>query len=76
MSSVSLIVVDQSASGSYHVKILVDEKDSGILYVSPEQFDFFVKSFWRACTGDGISFNVENSFDETNLDNIDQDEEE
>jgi len=76
MNSISLVVVDQSASGSYHIKVLMDEKDSGILYVSSDQFDFIVKSFWRSCTSNGISFNVENPFDETNIDDVDQAEEE
>lgn len=76
MSSLSLVVADQSESGSYHVKILVDDKDSGILYVSPEQFDFIVKSFWRSCTQENISFNVDNPFDSTATDGIEDDEEE
>jgi len=76
MSSFSLIVIDQSASGSYHVKILVNEKESGILYVAPDQFNFIVKSFWKSCTQENVSFNVENPF-ETNFyddieDNIDE----
>jgi len=75
MSSFSLVVVDQSASGSYHVKILVDEKDSGILYVTPDQFDFIVKAFWKNCTAEGISFNIENPFDDNTFDTLDQDEE-
>ena len=68
MSSLSLVVVDQSAAGSYHVKIIVDEKDSGILYVAPDQFDFIVKSFWRSCTQENVSFNVENPFDTNSFD--------
>ena len=76
MNSIAIVVVDQSASGSYHVKVLVDEKDSGFLYLSSEQFDFFVKSFWRSCSNNGVSFSVENPFDDTNIDDVDQAKEE
>lgn len=63
MNSISLIVTDQSGSGSYHVKMVVDEKESGILYLTPEQFAFISKSLWRSCTQDGAAFNAENPFD-------------
>lgn len=76
MNSLSLVVTDQSNSGSYHVKVLIDEKDSGILYLTSDQFDFFVKSLWKASTINNFTFNVENPFDEIELDeDVDDDEE-
>jgi hypothetical protein len=63
MNSISLIVTDQSGSGSYHVKMVVDEKESGILYLTPDQLAFISKSLWRSCTQDGVTFNAENPFD-------------
>lgn len=63
MNSLSLTVTDQSASGAYHVRMIVDEKESGILYLTPEQFAFISKSFWQSCSQDDIAFTTENSFD-------------
>jgi hypothetical protein len=68
MNSVSLIVVDQTSSGCNHIKIIIDEKDSGILYLTSDQFDFISKSLWRACTNEGIPFDIKNPFDENNFD--------
>jgi len=76
MNNLSFIVTDQSASGSYHVKVLINEKDSGILYLTTEQFDFFVKSLWKSSTLNNFIFNVENPFDEIDFDeDVDDDEE-
>jgi len=72
MNNLSLVVTDQTDTGCYHVKLLINEKDSGILYIEPSQFDFVVRSFWRACTSEGIPFNIENPFDETELDDAEE----
>lgn len=76
MNSLSLIVTDQSASGAYHVKMVVDEKESGILYLTPEQFSFISKSFWQSCTRDGVILNIENPFDCEEFENFEDEEEE
>lgn len=76
MNSILLKVTDQSGSGAYHVKMIVDEKESGILYFTPDQFSFFSKSLWRACTQDGVSFDIENPFDVENAEDFGDEEDE
>jgi hypothetical protein len=63
MNNVNLLVVDQSSSGSYHVKILIDSKESGILYLSSDQFNLFSAGLKHICYENNISFLVENPFD-------------
>lgn len=76
MNNLSLVVTDKTSSGSYHVKILINEKDSGILYLTSDQFDFFVKALWKASSFSNFVFNVENPFEEVELDEDVDDEEE
>jgi hypothetical protein len=63
MNNVHLLVVDQSSSGSYHVKVIVDSKESGILYLSSEQFNLFSSGIKNICYENNVSFLVENPFD-------------
>ncbi|NBO98970.1 MAG: hypothetical protein EBU90_02410 [Proteobacteria bacterium] len=63
MNTLTLQVVEQSKSGSYHVKLFVDEKEAGIFYLTEKQFDFFVSSFRQNARDKGITFSVENPFD-------------
>lgn len=63
MNNILLKVVDQSSGGSYHIKLFVDEKETGIFYLNEEQFDFFVKSLKSHSLENGVVFSVENPFD-------------
>jgi hypothetical protein len=63
MNNVHLLVVDQSNNGSYHVKVIVDSKESGILYLSSEQFHIFCTGIKNACYENNVFFLVENPFD-------------
>lgn len=62
MNILTLTVVDISKS-SYHVKLSIDEKESGIIYLTSEQFDPFIEIIHHGCREKNITFNVENPFD-------------
>jgi len=63
MNSVSLVVADQTPGGSLHVKLFLDEKESGILYLNEEQFITLTKFLRTSCYESEINFDVENPFD-------------
>lgn len=64
MNNILISVVDRSASGSYHVKLYIDEKESGIFYLSPEQLHSLVKIMRNGCGIYDTTFVLENPYDE------------
>lgn len=64
MNNILISVVDRSASGSYHVKLYIDEKESGIFYLSPEQLHTFAKILRNGCSIHDTTFILENPYDE------------
>jgi len=64
VNSVLISVVDQTANGSYHVKLYIDEKESGIFYLSPDQLNGFAKIFRTGSYNENISFILENPYEE------------
>lgn len=71
MNNITLQVTDISKNGSYHVKLIVDDKESGIIYLTSAQFEPFVDVIHLGCREKNISFNVENPFDVEEEDNED-----
>jgi len=63
VNSFHLLIVDQSSSGSLHVKLEIDSKESGILYLSQKQFDAICDGMKSYCYENNLSFSVENPFD-------------
>lgn len=63
MNNITLQVIEQSPSGSFHAKLFIDEKEVGIFYLTDKQYDFFVASLKQSSRNQGISFSVENPFD-------------
>lgn len=63
MNSVRLVVTDQVPNGSYHTKLFLDEQESGILYLTPEQFLKVSQCFKSFCYENSLSFDIENPFD-------------
>jgi len=72
MKSVSLIVADQTPGGSLHVKLFLDEKESGILYLNEEQFHTLGKFLRSSCFESNIDFEIENPFDSDSGDDIEE----
>lgn len=75
MNKIELLVTEQSNSGSYHVKLVLDSKESGILYVNKEQLDAIASSFKSYCYENNLSFVLENPFDYSSLDDLEDDNE-
>jgi hypothetical protein len=76
MNNITLQVTDISKNGSHHVKLVVDDKESGIIYLTNSQFEPFVDVLHAGCREKNISFNIENPFDverENNEDFADED---
>ena len=71
MRSISLIVADQTPGGSLHVKMFIDEKESGILYLNEDQFLLLSKFLRSSCLENDINFDVENPFDPDTCDDTD-----
>lgn len=74
MNSIQLVVTDQGTSGSYHTKLFIDEQESGILYLNREQFDTVSKFFKDGCNEKGIIFSVENPYDLSYLDEVEEED--
>lgn len=72
MNNLTLIVVEQTSKGSYHLKIIIDEKESGILYLTQEQYEAFIDITRLGCREKGISFILENPFDDSYDDELDE----
>lgn len=67
MNNLHLQVVDKNSS-NYHVKLFVDEKESGIFYLNEEQFLFFKKALQQQSVFNDIEFNVSDPYsDEEDL---------
>jgi len=75
MNSFHLQVVDQSASGSLHVKLIIDSKESGILYLSQEQLDAISGGLKSYCYENDLSFSIENPFDISSFDDVEDEDE-
>jgi len=75
MNKFLLQVVDQSSSGSLHVKLILDSKESGILYLSQEQFDAICSGMKAYCYENDLSFSIENPFDYSEFDSTEDDDE-
>lgn len=79
MNNILISVVDRSSSGSYHVKLYIDEKESGIFYLSPEQLHSFTKILRNGCNTYDTTFVLENPYDENfseeNEDGFDEEDE-
>lgn len=74
MNKIELQVTEQSGSGSYHVKLVLDSKESGILYLNQEQLDAVASSFKSYCYENNLSFLLENPFDYSSLDDLEDDD--
>jgi hypothetical protein len=74
MNNIELLVTEQSGSGSYHVKLVLDSKESGILYLSKQQLEAVASSFKSYCYENNLSFLLENPFDYSVLDDIEDDD--
>lgn len=68
MNSILITVVDRTASGSYHVKLYIDEKESGIFYLSPDQLNIFAKIFKTGAYNEDVSFILENPYEDSEED--------
>jgi hypothetical protein len=64
VNNILISVVDRSTSGSYHVKLYIDEKESGIFYLSPDQLHSLVKILRNGCSTYDTTFVLENPYDE------------
>jgi len=62
MNSIRIQVVDKSSSNSYHVKLFVDEQESGIFYLREEQFLFLCKALQKECTSSDVEYECEDPF--------------
>lgn len=68
MNKIELLVTEQSGNGSFHVRLLLDSKESGILYLNNEQLDGLSESFKSYCYENDLSFRLENPFDYSSFD--------
>lgn len=68
MNNILISVVDRSTNGSYHVKMYIDEKESGIFYLSPDQLTAFTKIFRSGTYNENISFILENPYEDSEED--------
>jgi len=62
MNNLRLQIIDKSSTNCYHVKVFVNEQESGILYLSEEQFFFFQKALQKESNEKDINFEVEDPF--------------
>jgi len=74
MNSVQLVVTDQGTSGAYHTKLFIDEQESGILYLNSEQFNSISKFLKDGCSQNGIIFSVENPYDLSYMDDVEEED--
>lgn len=69
MHNINLKKIHTTQSGSLHVQVDIDGKDSGLLYLTPSEADLFVNILQRGCshTGDTVTSDIYSStcFDET-----------
>ena len=72
MRAVSLVVADQTPGGAYHVKLFLDEKESGILYLNESQLFTLTKFLRSSCFESDINFELENPFDTDSCDDMDE----
>lgn len=68
MNNLRLQVIDKSSNNSYHVKVFVDEQESGILYLKEDQFFFFQKALQLESNNKDINFSVNDPFSEEDFD--------
>ena len=71
MNNISLVVSDKSSNNSFHVKLFVDEKDVGVLYLSETQLDFLSQSIKNYAREEGVHYFLENLFDFSDEDEVD-----
>jgi hypothetical protein len=63
MNNFLLKVVDKTNNNNYHCKIFVDDNESGILYLTENQFIELSGIISRGCNEKDIPYKIENSFD-------------
>jgi len=63
MNNFLLKVVDKTNSNNYHCKIFVDGNESGILYLTENQFLELSGIISRGCNEKDIPYKIENNFD-------------
>lgn len=72
MNSILISVVDRTTNGSYHVKLYIDEKESGIFYLSPDQLNILARIIRAGTFNDSISFVLENPYEDSEEDLSDE----
>jgi len=63
MNQIQLQIIDKTESG-YHVKLFLDGKNSGILYLTEEQFYFVRKALQAESYSQDKEFEVVDPFEE------------
>ena len=74
MNKIELVVTEQSNNGSFHVKLILDSKESGILYLNKQQLDSIAESFKSYSYENDVSFRLENPFDYSSFDDVEDDD--
>lgn len=62
MNQIHLQVVDKNINNNYHVKLFIDQKESGIFYLNEDQYFFFRKALQHQSTHDDVQFNVSDPY--------------
>ena len=62
MNHIHLQVVDKNSSNNYHIKLFVDQKESGIFYLNEEQYFFFKKALQQQSCREDINFDVSDPY--------------
>jgi len=68
VNSILISVVDRTTNGSYHIKLYIDEKESGIFYLSPDQLNTLSRILRAGTFNDSISFVLENPYEDSEED--------
>jgi hypothetical protein len=63
MNNFLLKVVEKTNNNNYHCKVFVDGNESGILYLTEDQFLELSGIISRGCNDRDITYKIENNFD-------------
>ena len=63
MNNFLLKVVEKTNSNNYHCKVYVDGNESGIMYLTEDQFLELSGIISRGCNDREIAYKIENDFD-------------
>jgi hypothetical protein len=73
MNKISLQKIHSSGPGSVHVKLLINEKDVGILYLKEEELDILIQCLKKGIYDSDTNLETDIFDDDDSIDNDDLD---